>query len=81
MGSPSKKATARRVAKAAQVKKMAIDDEDVLDEERAIEDDNLPPDTVIVLRNLVKTFGRGKNQFVAVKGVSQYFWYAVGLWV
>lgn len=73
MGSPSKKATARRVAKAAQVKKMAIDDEDVLDEERAIEDDNLPPDTVIVLRNLVKTFGRGKNQFVAVKGVSQYF--------
>lgn len=81
MGSPSKKATARRVAKAAQVKKMAIDDEDVLDEERAIEDDNLPPDTVIVLRNLVKTFGRGKNQFVAVKGVSQYFWYVVGLWV
>ncbi len=70
-GSISKRKKAKIQKAASKVEAKPVDDEDVLHEEQTIEEEQYLPGTVIILRNLVKIFGRGKKQFVAVKGVSK----------
>ena len=71
------------------VKKVPIDDEDVLKEEERMNSGitssspssltllsgNYLPDTVVVVNDLIKVYGRGKRQFVANKGISAFFFW------